>query len=86
MSKGSFTFSKEINPFLSDNLKIYNESMPKYRMILAKNKIDKKRDKLVLIFKNMGLNKSGKNILNMIGIDKLVVLTSTDLNNIGGVK
>ena len=86
VSKDSFSLLKTINPFLANNLQIYKESNPKYRIILAHNKIDKSRDKLISVFQNMGKNKNGKNILNMIGADNLVVLSANDLNNLGGVK
>lgn len=86
VSKESFTLLKEINPFLSKSLKIYGESAPKYRMLLACNKIDEKKNNLISIFKNMGLTERGKNILNMIGADELVVLNADDLKNLGDNK
>jgi len=86
VSKDSFTLLAEINPFLSKSLKIYSESLPKYRMLLASNKIDKNKNKLISIFKDMGLSESGKNILNMIGVDKMLVLKANDLKNLGDKK
>lgn len=86
VSKDSFIFLKNINPFLSKSLKIYGESLPKYRMLLACNKIDAKKNKLISIFENMGLTQRGKNILNMIGVDEFVVLNADDLKNLGDEK
>ena len=86
VSKDSFTLLNEINPFLSKSLKIYGESLPKYRMLLASSKMDKKKNKLISIFKNMGLTQRGKSIFNMIGIDKMVLLNANDLKNLGDEK
>jgi len=86
VSRDSFEYLSKINPHLLDNLKIYNESEPKYRILLAQYKRDKEQYKLVSIFKDMCLNKSGKNVLKMIDIDKLVVLNLHDLRSLGGVK
>ncbi|MCX6073832.1 MAG: hypothetical protein NTY39_05885 [Campylobacterales bacterium] len=86
VSKDSFILLQNINPILAKDLTIYYESDPEYRTILACNEIDKEENKLVDIFKNMGLSDNGKNILNMIGVDKLVVFTMQNLKNRGEVK
>ena len=86
VSRDSLNLLKNINPFLSKRLKVYKESKPTYRILIACNKIDKDKQKLISVFRKMDLNNNGKNILKMIGIDKLVVLNSNDLENLGGLK
>ena len=86
VSKDSFVLLKQINPSLGEKLKIYNESTPKYRMVLALNKIDKNRDEIISIFKNMELNNSGKSVLDIIGVDKLIILPSSDIINLEETK
>ena len=86
VSRDSLRLLKNINPFLTKNLKIYNESIPAYRMLVTCNKIDKDKLKLMSIFEKMDLNDNGKNILGMIGVDKLVILNSNDLKNLGDAK
>ncbi len=48
VSKESFTLLEEINPFLAKSLKIYSESDPKYRMVLAPYDIDIQKANLSL--------------------------------------
>ncbi|PHQ64608.1 MAG: hypothetical protein COB99_08815 [Sulfurimonas sp.] len=86
VSRDSLRLLKKINPRLSNSLKIYKESKPTYRILVACNKIDKEKLKLMLVFEKMNLDNNGKNILKMIGIDKLVILSSNDLENLGGAK
>lgn len=86
VSKDTFVHLQHINPILSKDLKIYYESDPEYRMLLACNEKDKEVDTLVSIFKNMELSADGKNILNMIGVDKLVVFNVHNLENRGDIK
>ncbi|EDZ62898.1 hypothetical protein SMGD1_1738 [Sulfurimonas gotlandica GD1] len=86
VSKDSFKLLKEINPLLSKSLQIYHESEPKYRMLLTCSEIDNQKNELVSVFQEMGFTESGKSILKMIGVDKLVVLSSNDLENLGGLK
>lgn len=83
VSKESFAHLQLINPVLSKDLKIYFESEPEYRMFLASNETDKEDTKLISIFKNMELTDEGKNILKMIGIDRLVVFNTQNLANPG---
>lgn len=83
VSKDSFSLLQTINPVLAKDLKIYYESEPEYRMLLVCNEIDKEESKLISVFKNMELTNNGKNILNSIGIDKLVVF---NVENTGDLK
>jgi hypothetical protein len=84
VSKESFILLQNINPILARDLKIYYESEPEYRMLLACDNRD--NNKVVSIFQKMGLNNNGKNLLNTIGIDKLVVFNPVNLDNTGEAK
>jgi hypothetical protein len=83
VSNNSFILLQMINPVLAKDLKIYYESEPEYRMLLACSDMDQESMKLVSIFKEMELSEDGKNILNMIGIDKLVGFNEQNTENIG---
>lgn len=76
ISKDTYAFLQTVNPVLSRELKVYYESGPEYRMFLACNTPGKEENKLVSIFKNMERSETGKTILNMIGIDELVMLST----------
>jgi len=82
VSKDSFNLLKEVNPTLANNLTIYNESKPTYRMMLAYHGEISKNKKLIDIFENMGLKDDGKEVLNQIGIDKFILFPSQDLEQI----
>lgn len=86
VSRDSFILLQAINPILSKNLKIYYESEPEYRMLLACDYKNKEVNRVVSIFKDMSLSSNGKNLLNMIGIDKLVLINPLDIENIGDTK
>ena len=86
VSKDSFSFLQSINPFLAKDLKIYYESDPEYRTLLAWNTLEKEEAKLLSVFKNMGQTDNGKNILKMIGADRLVVFTPQYPENAGETK
>jgi len=86
VSKDSLSFLQSINPSLTKNLKIYHESQPKYRVLLAQNTIIKDNNHIITIFNNMSSKPKGKNVLEMMGIEKLVVLSKQDKYNLGDVK
>ncbi|MGB5866567.1 MAG: hypothetical protein WBG69_01725 [Arcobacteraceae bacterium] len=86
VSKDSLEFLNKINPSLTKELHVYEESKPKYRILLANNQIEKNKHKIITMFNNMDLSKKGKDILNSMGIDKLVTLNSNDLIMLGDVK
>lgn len=82
VSKESFLLLQTINPALSKELKIYYESDPEYRMLLAYPD-ENMNGRIATIFKEMGLNTNGKNLLNSIGIDRFVVFDADNLENTG---
>jgi hypothetical protein len=84
VSNDSFLYLQAVNPQLVKDLKIYYESEPEYRMFLACSDIDQEENKLISIFKEMDLSENGKNILNLIGVDKLVILNGQYVENNGG--
>lgn len=86
VSQDSLTHLQNVNPVLSEDLCIYHESVPEYRMLLACAEIDQEKMELLSIFQEMGLSERGKNILNMIGIDELVLLNSKNQDNAGDAK
>lgn len=86
VSQDSLTHLQNVNPVLSEDLYIYHESVPEYRMLLACAEIDQEKMGLLSIFQEMGLSERGKNILNMIGIDELVLLNSKNQDNAGDAK
>lgn len=86
VSKDSLEFLKKINPMLTKQLHIYKESEPKYRILLANNKIEKNKNAIISIFNTMSVSKKGKEILNSMGIDKLVALNKNDLMILGDLK
>ncbi len=72
VSRESFHHLQQINPVLSRELKIHYESEPEYRMVLACNETTPEEKRLISIFKNMENSDAGKNILKLIGIDRMV--------------
>jgi len=85
VSKDSFHLLKSINPALTKDLTILNESDPKYRILIANNKIKENKNNVVALFNNMSNKELGKNILEMMGIEKLVVLTSNNKISLGDI-
>ena len=86
VSKDSFLLLKELNSYLAKDLVIYEESKPFYKMLIACKNMEQYKEELLNIFTKMGQDDNGKKILDILGIDKLVVLHNDDLNRIGGVK
>lgn len=86
VSKDSLYFLQKINPSLTKDFKIFHESEPKYRIVLAKNTIQQSNKQIITIFNNMTRNTKGRDILEMMDIDKLVILSKQDKYNLGDVK
>ncbi len=74
VSKDSFEALKKVNSFLAKQLIVFKESKPKLRMLIA-TKDNHKHTKLKGLFENMRLNKKGKKVLNILGVDDIVALT-----------
>ena len=86
VSKDSFGLLKKANSFLASQMEIFGESTPTLRMLVA-SKIKKRHDKeFIEIFTTMDSKDEGKKVLDMLGIDKIVILTKNDLQKLGGVK
>ncbi|MFT5660149.1 MAG: hypothetical protein ACI9TV_000789 [Sulfurimonas sp.] len=86
VSKDSFELLKKANSFLASQMKIFAESTPTLRMLVA-SKIKKHHDKeFIEVFTTMDSRDEGKKVLDMLGIDKIVILTKNDLQELGGVK
>lgn len=86
VSKDSFLLLQETNEFLAKNLQIHKESQPLYRLLIASSNRDNKKENFSDIFTSMYLNETGKKILNILGVDKIVALTKDDLKKIRGIK
>ena len=85
VSKDSFELLKKANSFLASQMEIFGESTPTLRMLVA-SKIKKNNKEFIEIFTTMDAKNKGKNLLNMLGIDKIVILTKNNLKELGGVK
>jgi len=86
VSKDSLSFLQSVNPSLTKDFQIFSESEPKFRMVLANNKIKKNKQEIVTMFNDMSKKPKGQNILEMMGIQKLVILSKEDQLNLGGIK
>ncbi len=86
VSKESFELLKKANSFLASKMTIYNESQPTFRMLITSKLKEKYQKELIDLFTSMHSKVEGKKILNMLGIDKIVILTKNDLKQLGSVK
>jgi hypothetical protein len=83
VSRESFEQLKRVNPTLTKDMRIVSESMPIYRMIVAAKKyhtIDKSKIELI---KRMNRDSNGRKVLRLLGVDKIVPLTSNQLIQLG---
>ncbi len=86
VSKDSFELLKTANSFLASQMEVLSESTPTLRMLVA-SKIKKHNNKeLIEIFTSMDSQDEGKTVLDILGVDKIVVLTKNDLQKLRGVK
>ncbi len=87
VSKDSFELLKNVNGFLAKQMTIYKESKPNFRMLIASKLKNQYSKECINLFKSMNSDLYGKKILNLLGIDDIVILTKNDYNKIiGGVK
>ena len=87
VSKDSFELLKNVNSFLAKQMTIYKESKPNFRMIIASKLKNQYSEECINLFKSMNSDVYGKKILNLLGIDDIVILTNNDYNKIiRGVK
>lgn len=85
VSRDSFELLKEANVFLANKMKIYQESLPNFRMLVASSS-EIQNQKLVEMFTSLHTKSEGQKILGMLGIDDIVVLSTNDLKQLGGVR
>ena len=86
VSKDSFELLKNANSLLAEQLEVFNESTPTYRMLVASKLKDKYNKELLNIFTTMKTKYEGKKILNILGIDNIVILSKSDLEQLRGTK
>ena len=77
VSKGSFKLLQKTNSSLTKDMRIYSESDPNYRMLVAVNKESIEDQDFIRIFTNMNKSKNGQSILKILGIDNIVKLNKT---------
>ncbi|WP_455756191.1 hypothetical protein [Sulfurimonas sp.] len=86
VSKDSFELLKKANSFLASQMEVFSESTPTLRMLVA-SKIKKHNNKeCIEIFTTMDSRDEGKKVLDMLGVDKIVILTKKDIQKLGGVR
>ena len=86
VSKGSFKLLQKTNRTLTKDMRIYSESDPNYRMLVAVNKENVKDQDFIRIFTNMNKSKNGKSVLKILGIDNIVKLNHTHLRELRSVR
>ena len=86
VSKKSYYHLIKTNKNLTKDMRIYRESDPNYRMLVAVNKSYKNNQNLIRIFTNMKKTKRGRVLLKRLGIDNIVRLSRRDLHLLGGSK
>jgi hypothetical protein len=86
VSKDSFELLKRANSFLATQMEVFSESTPTLRMLVTFNKEERDNKECIEIFTTMDSKDEGKKVLNMLGVDKIVILTKSNLHKLGGVK
>lgn len=86
VSKGSFKLLQKTNTVLIKDMRIFSESDPTYRMLVAVNNQNDKVKDFIRIFTNMNKHKNGKKVLKMLGIDSIVKLNSNHLRSLRSVR
>lgn len=83
VSRESFEQLKKVNPALTKNMRIISESMPIYRMIVASKTYNHVDNKSIELIKKMSKDRNGRKVLRLLGVDKIVPLTSNQLTQLG---
>jgi len=86
VSKESFELLKKANSFLASQMEIFNESAPTLRMLVASKNKNHNNKECVEIFTTLDSKDEGKKVLDMLGVDKIVILTKNNLQKLGGVE
>ena len=86
VSKKSFELLQKTNTYLTRDMRIYNESDPDFKMLVAVNsKLDEDK-KVIQMFNQMKQSRDGRRILKMLGIDNIVVLNRRQLSALRRVR
>jgi len=86
VSKSSFRLLQKTNNNLTKNMRIYSESDPNYRMLVAVDKKSVQDKNFIRIFTNMNKSKNGRDILKLLGIDKMVKLNKRHLQELRSIR
>jgi hypothetical protein len=86
VSKSSFKLLQKSNSRLTQDMYIFSESDPTYRMLVATNKKNINDENFMRIFTTMNRDKDGKKILKILGIDNIVRLNKSHLNELRRIK
>ena len=81
-----FELLQKTNSSLTKDMRIYSESDPHYRMLVAVNNEGVKDKDFINIFTNMHNSKNGENILKLLGIDNFIKLNNTHFSELRSVR
>lgn len=86
VSKESFKLLQKTNPTLVKDMRIYSESDPDFKMLIAVNSTVDDKQKVVKMFSHMKQSKEGRSILKILDIDDIVQLNKTQLRTLRSIK
>ena len=86
VSKDSFEHLKTVNPAMAQSMKVLNTSARAYRMFMAKHTADESKQRVISVFENMHMSEEGRKQLSLLGIEKMVALSSRELSLTRGVE
>lgn len=83
VSRESLNVLQSANPALAQDFKIYYESDPEFRMILASNTKNAEALRVISLFRRMGSDPEGRKFLNIIGMDAMATFEPKNLSPLG---
>ena len=86
VSKSSFNLLQKTNKPLTHNMRVYSESDPKYRMLVAVNKRFVKDKNFIKIFSDMSKSSKGQRVLKLLKIDNIVKLNKVHLSDLRSIR
>lgn len=86
VSKRSLLLLQKTNKVLMKNMHIYSESDPTYKMLVAMNKNDNKKNTYIRIFSMMQKSKKGREVLKLLNIDNIVRLNAQNLRELRSLR